>query len=108
MFGFLKERRRARLRAQPFPAAWREVLEKKFPLYTRLSETDRRELEAGRETVLDEYGVTNPAEFFAVATKCFFEKPHQLRKKHPELYDELKQFYRQDPVNFALPVSPQR
>jgi Mlc titration factor MtfA (ptsG expression regulator) len=32
------------------------------------------------ETVMDEYGRTNPAEFFAVATETFFEKPHQLKK----------------------------
>ncbi len=42
-------------------------------------------------------GPTNPAEFFAVATECFFEKPAQLRQKHPELYEELKEYYRQDP-----------
>ena len=47
--------------------------------------------------MLDEYGATNPAEFFAVATECFFEKPVQLKKKHPELYEELKEYYRQDP-----------
>ena len=80
---------------------WARVLRAE---YERL----RKDREAGRETVLDEYGAANPAEFFAVATECFFEKPHQLRKKHPELYDELKQFYRQDPVNFALPPSPER
>src|SRR5207244_2578112 len=30
MFGFLKERRREKLRAEPFPAAWRSILEEKF------------------------------------------------------------------------------
>lgn len=54
----------------------------------------------GRSTVLDEYGATDPAEFFAVATECFFEKPHTLRKRHPELYEELKSYYRQDPAGF--------
>ena len=57
----------------------------------------RRASRAGKESVLDEYGATNPAEFFAVATECFFEKPAQLRRKHPELYEELKEYYRQDP-----------
>jgi Mlc titration factor MtfA (ptsG expression regulator) len=50
--------------------------------------------------VLDKYGATNPAEFFAVATECFFEKPRSLRHKHPELYDELKRFYQQDPAKW--------
>ena len=48
------------------------------------------------------YGVRNPAEFFAVATECFFEKARPLRQKHPELYDELKRFYQQDPAEWRL------
>ncbi len=55
----------------------------------------------GRSTVLDQYGTTDPAEFFAVATECFFEKPHALRNRHPELYEELRSFYRQDPARLA-------
>ena len=45
--------------------------------------------EAGRKTDIDTYGATNPAEFFAVVTETFFEKPRQLRMKHPELYEQL-------------------
>jgi Mlc titration factor MtfA (ptsG expression regulator) len=54
--------------------------------------------EARGKSVLDRYGATNPAEFFAVATEAFFEKPLQLRNKHPELYEELALYYRQDPA----------
>ena len=50
-----------------------------------------------RRSVLDTYGATEPAEFFAVATEAFFEKPVQLKKKHPELYEELKIYHAQDP-----------
>ncbi len=57
-----------------------------------------RDLERHRRTILDEYGATNPAEFFAVATETFFEKSLALRRKHPELYEQLKAFYRQDPA----------
>jgi Mlc titration factor MtfA (ptsG expression regulator) len=71
--------------------AWARVLDTE---YERL----RRDSQLGRATVLDLYGATNPAEFFAVATECFFERPRVLRKRHPELYDELKAFYRQDPA----------
>ncbi|MGP1615499.1 MAG: zinc-dependent peptidase [Pollutimonas bauzanensis] len=49
------------------------------------------------ETVLDEYGATDPAEFFAVATETFFEKPVELAEHHPELFEELKKYYRVDP-----------
>lgn len=52
--------------------------------------------EHGRADVLDEYGATNPAEFFAVSTEAFFEKPRQLREKHPPLYDVLAGFYGQN------------
>ncbi|PLC51098.1 hypothetical protein CR159_05770 [Pollutimonas subterranea] len=49
------------------------------------------------ETVLDEYGATDPAEFFAVATETFFEKPKEMADRHAELYEELKKYYRVDP-----------
>jgi Mlc titration factor MtfA (ptsG expression regulator) len=71
--------------------AWARVLGAEY-------EQLRRDSERGRRTVLDEYGATNPAEFFAVATECFFEKPARLQRKHPELYEELKAYYRQDPL----------
>ena len=57
----------------------------------------RRAAESGKKSVLDTYGATEPAEFFAVATEAFFEKPVQLKKKHPELYEELRMYYGQDP-----------
>ncbi len=43
--------------------------------------------------VLDDYGGVNEAEFFAVATESFFEKPRQMREKTPDLYEELRRFY---------------
>ena len=52
----------------------------------------------GRPTLLDKYGATQPAEFFAVATECFFEKSKQLRKRHSELYELLSMYYGQDPA----------
>jgi MtfA peptidase len=65
----------------------------------------KRESWMGRPTVLDEYGTTDPAEFFAVATECFFEKPRVLEKRHPELYSQLRAFYRQDPAKLP-PTDP--
>lgn len=54
--------------------------------------------ERHRKTVIDKYGATNPAEFFAVITEAFFEKPRQLQQKHPELYAQLVAYYKQDPI----------
>jgi Mlc titration factor MtfA (ptsG expression regulator) len=88
--------------------AWARVLGRD---YAKL----RQDARVGLPTVLDEYGATNPAEFFAVATETFFEKPVQLRSKHPELYEELKLFFKQDPAQYvqgdvsgyeACPISP--
>jgi Mlc titration factor MtfA (ptsG expression regulator) len=60
----------------------------------------RRDIHENRAEVLDEYGAVDPAEFFAVATECFFEQPKRLQEVYPRLYDELKRFYQQDPGAF--------
>jgi Mlc titration factor MtfA (ptsG expression regulator) len=73
--------------------AWARVMQKDFQ---RLREA----FESNQSTVLDKYGATNPAEFFAVATEFFFERPADLQKHHPDLYNELKNFYHQDPAGF--------
>ncbi|MDO6613142.1 zinc-dependent peptidase [Shewanella sp. 1_MG-2023] len=46
------------------------------------------------------YGATNPAEFFAVISETFFEKPHEFYQRHNLLYKELSQFYQLDPINW--------
>ena len=56
-----------------------------------------KDLDAGRKTVMDPYGATNPAEFFSVATETFFEKAKQLQDDYPVLYDQLKDYYGLDP-----------
>lgn len=79
--------------------AWARVMSTEFKAL-------RAADEAGRPTVLDTYGATNPAEFFAVATEAFFERPCALRARHPELYAELGRFFRQDPArHFAEPAA---
>jgi len=78
----------------------REAMQEWADVFTReyeaLVEADRR----GRHTFLDSYGAGNPAEFFAVASEHFFIEPTRLRKRHPELYDQLVRFYRQDPAGW--------
>src|SRR6266581_3952332 len=66
----------------------------------------RRDAEQDRPSALDEYGATNKAEFFAVATESFFEKPVQLEREHPALYGQLREFYRQDPARRAPSIDP--
>ncbi len=72
--------------------AWTGVLDEEFKA---LVQADER----GRRTLLDKYGATNPAEFFAVATELFFERPGRMKDRHKELYQSLAAFYRQDPAS---------
>jgi Mlc titration factor MtfA (ptsG expression regulator) len=60
----------------------------------------RNASDAGLPTLLDQYGATNPSEFFAVATEVFFERPRALKARHPALYSQLQRFYRQDPTTY--------
>src|ERR1700687_292490 len=55
-------------------------------------------LERGRDTWLDPYAAEHPAEFFAVISEAFFEEPAQTKRRYPDVYDQLRLFYRQDPA----------
>ncbi len=68
---------------------WREITDQEFH---RL----QRDSQQGRATLLDSYGATNKAEFFAVATECFFELGSEMKEYHPRLYEALSKFYRQE------------
>jgi Mlc titration factor MtfA (ptsG expression regulator) len=72
---------------------WARVLSAE---YEKLQQSKR----GRRRSVMSKYGATNPAEFFAVATETFFEKPRQMKRRHPELYDELKAYYQLDPAEW--------
>jgi MtfA peptidase len=70
----------------------------------RVTEAEYRRLvgsaKRGEVTLLDHYGATNRAEFFAVATECFFERPHAMQAEHAELYAVLRDFFLQDPARW--------
>ena len=72
---------------------WQRVFSESFERHVKRTED-------GRRTVIDSYGATNPAEFFAVSTETFFEKPAILKKKYPDLYDQLAIFYAVDPISW--------
>jgi Mlc titration factor MtfA (ptsG expression regulator) len=74
-------------------ATWARVLSAEF-------QDLRRKALSGRKDVMDAYGATNPAEFFAVATETFFERPREMKLKHPGLYEELRSYYELDPVGW--------
>jgi len=74
-------------------ASWARVLSAEY-------KTLRGRVKKNRRSVVRRYGASHPAEFFAVATEAFLEKPRQMKKKHPEMYDELKGYYRVDPLSW--------
>jgi len=70
---------------------WEEVMTREYELLIKASEHHHA-------TLLDKYGTTNEAEFFAVATECFFDKPAPMAHRHPQLYDLLREYFKQDPA----------
>ncbi len=79
------------LEAPQSTRVWARVLRERF-------EELQRKTKDGESDLLNAYGATNRAEFFAVATELFFERPVEMRERYPDLYRELKGFYRQDPA----------
>jgi Mlc titration factor MtfA (ptsG expression regulator) len=65
-----------------------------------------RRVDAQESTVLDPYGATNRAEFFAVATEAFFETPVELRNDQPRLYTLLAEFFMLDPAVLLRGTTP--
>jgi len=71
-------------------------------VFTQEYQQLQRDAQRGRKTVMNHYGATDPAEFFAVATETFFEKPNQMVRKHPALYQQLQQYYQLDPLEWKF------
>jgi len=74
-------------------AQWRQMEEVEFNALVQAKNQ-------GTRTLLDHYGATNPAEFFAVSTETFYEQPHELRTEHPELFRLLKLYFKVDPTQW--------
>jgi Mlc titration factor MtfA (ptsG expression regulator) len=73
---------------------WADVMDRE---YRRLQSAEER----GRQTLLDPYGAENPAEFFAVATECFFDAPRAMQRTYPSLYGLFRDYYQQDPASWG-------
>ncbi|WP_187264704.1 zinc-dependent peptidase [Pontibacter beigongshangensis] len=78
---------------------WQELMYRKI-----------KSIKAGKSDI-DSYGATSEAEFFAVVTEYFFEKPDQLAEKHPRLYELLTKVFHQNPkrrfrINFRELLNP--
>lgn len=72
------------------------LLDKQYTLpWIKLMAEEIKKIEAGKSDI-NPYGATNQAEFFAVASEYFFERPQLLQQKHPELYTLLESVYDQN------------
>jgi Mlc titration factor MtfA (ptsG expression regulator) len=76
----------------PSGSARREWIAAFAPAYLAHKERSER----GKRSFLDDYAITNEAEYFAVATEAFFEKPTALARELPDVYAALRQFYSLD------------
>ena len=81
------------LRATGHYKEWADVLGREYREFA--DRVNRR-----KNRVMDEYGLTSPAEFFAVATESFFEKAYSMQKRLPDLYEQLKKYYAVDPASW--------
>ena len=73
--------------------AWARVMNQEFDAL-------RARLARAEPSLIEPYAATSPAEFFAVTTELFFEKPDALAAERPELYEQLKRCYRLDPASW--------
>lgn len=73
-------------------------MDRKYILpWLQLMEKEMKKMMAGKSSI-DIYGATNKAEFFAVVSEYFFERPELLEQKHPELYKLLSTIFKQNPA----------
>jgi MtfA peptidase len=73
------------------------ILEKKYiQPWLQLMQHEIRLINENKSDI-DPYGATNEAEFFAVASEYFFERPTLLKEKHPELYELLEKIFCKQP-----------
>jgi hypothetical protein len=83
-----------RLESRERREEWARVFDDAYRAFERAAASNRR-------TLVDPYGAGDPAEFFAVVTESFFERPLALRREHPALYDTLARYYRVDPASWG-------
>jgi hypothetical protein len=73
--------------------AWARVMNQEF-------DAPHARLARAEPSLIGPYATTSPAEFFAVTTELFFERPDALAAERPALYEQLKHCYRLDPVSW--------
>lgn len=84
--------------------AWLFAFDTAYDDFCRRVERAEYQGEAALEALaIDPYGAEHPGEFFAVMSENFFEQPALVRSEYPVLYEQLRRFYRQDPLASQSP-----
>ena len=81
-----------RLKEHAFSIPWFELVKYKI-----------KQINTGKSNIRD-YGATNNAEFFSVASEYFFERPKMLQSKHPKLFKMLTEVYQQDTMGIEKDI----
>ncbi len=85
------------LHADMSVVSWSTVMSAAFEAFNDL-------LDRNEEPPFDDYAATDPAEFFAVISELFFAAPDVLIEAYPDVYAQLRAFYRQDPIAAYEPI----
>ncbi len=67
-------------------------------VFTRAFHDFKTKVHQGKQLPINSYAATSPAEFIAVLSEVFFERPEVVSQAYPDVYAQLKAFFRQDPV----------
>ena len=83
--------------------AWKRAFSEAYADFVRRVEAaerlpGRRGGKALDALPIDPYAAESAAEFFAVGSEAFFETPELLAPAYPAVYEQLRLFYRQDPL----------
>lgn len=74
----------------PLPREWQKQWASDFQ---RAYDALCAQVDAGRESAIDDYAAESPEEFFAVCTEYHFSDPRRLRAAMPEVAAHLQRFY---------------
>jgi MtfA peptidase len=72
---------------------WEQVM-------TRAWESLEETIARHERSAIDDYALTSPAEFFAVATEAFFEQPAAMQRQFPEVYEQFRKYFCVDPATW--------
>jgi MtfA peptidase len=85
--------------ANGYPPLHKEMLRREWVgAFSQAYDDFCRRVDSGEDTEIDAYASESPGEFFAVLSEVFFEVPDLLVEQYPRVHEQMKAFYKQDPL----------